>query len=305
MRPYTLLRTISSKLPGRLSPPPVTPWPPVRTAFDQFLISELDNLRQSPARSLTSAEWMHKALDIAIVAQTMAGSVTEIDKKSVDGYYRDSTELLDACNCLRERLYVINNYVRNIECALHWLDVEGEFEPSQSVLIKARDCLDSCQEEERRLKKLNAVGLATRNSRPESLITFFVVGVLDLLMSFKARKGLMVVVQGCDQSLSWMDSLNEVSKQVKDEVEKRRKGGNIVLDELRELVSVVKALRGIVCMRINDKKVACREEMNKCVELLRRRCSEMEERMKGLEGRVDELYRQLMCIRMVLLERFP
>lgn len=318
MRPSSLLRTISSKLPARFSPPPVAPWPPVRTVFDDFLVSELDNLRQF-THSLTSSSWLCRALDIAITAQRMSAMsllpcAIEIEKKSVEKYYKDSADLLDACNCLRQRIYVIRSYLRNSESALRWLEFTDDVELSSSLFKKALCALECCEENERQFVELEKTKkkfdycCAQKElvAEPEALIgagvvAMFVVGVFDGVFSFKGRRRLEVSLE-CER-LPWMHALNEVCKQVKDEVEKRRKGGSVVLDELRELVLVVKALRELVCLRV-EKGKECGREMKKVMDLVRRRCGELKEMMEVLEGRVDELYRELIEVRMVFLERF-
>ncbi|KAM0940770.1 hypothetical protein DsansV1_C18g0153761 [Dioscorea sansibarensis] len=318
MRPSSLLRTISSKLPARFSPPPVAPWPPVRTVFDDFLISELDNLQQC-SHSLTSSSWLRRALDIAITAQRMSAMslrprAIEIEKKSVEKYYKESADLLDACNCLRERIHVICSYLRNVESALHWLEFTEDIgvEPNNSLFRKAVRALECCEEDERKFvelektKKFDWWAPREMVAEPEAFIgagavAMFVVGVFDAVFTFKGRRRLEVTLE-CER-LPWMHALNEVCKQVKDEVEKRRKGGGVVLDEVRELVLVVKALRELVCLRV-EKGKECGREKKKVMDLVRRRCGELKEMMEVLEERVDELYRELIGVRMVFLERF-
>ncbi|EHA8589750.1 protein BPS1, chloroplastic-like [Cocos nucifera] len=330
MRPSSFLRTFSCKLPASFSHSPVIPWPPARTAFGRWLTSELDELRSNPLSldQFTSAAWLSKALDLAVAVQLFTaksiGAIgtnsSAIDRKMIDNYLDDVVELLDACNALRERMEAIKKYVDWLSIALHWL--EGEHEPSETSMRRAREALKLCQPMEKRcielgkcmsnFRRLGEKLAITQNARPcegvsnpmaqlhevlsgSRMVALLVVGVLGVALFFKPRWAGIPTVQPC-RTASWMSSLHELQKEVREGFDRRRRrDGLAALDELDAMAMAARSLGEIIS------RLGRGDELKVAGDVLKRRCEEMERRVWPLEGKVDELYRQLIGIRVSLL----
>lgn len=211
----------------------------------------------------------------------------------------------------------IKKYVDRLSVALHWL--EGEHEPSETSMGRAREALELCQlmetrcaELEKCRSNLRRLGekLVTQNSRPcedtsnpiaelhevlsgSRMVALLVVGMLWIALSFRPRRGLPSV-QPC-KTASWMSSLHALQKEVKEEFDKRRRDGLVALDELDAVALAGRSLGELIIPWRG------RGELKVAVDVLKRRCEEMERRVWPLEGKVDELYRQLIGIRVSLL----
>ncbi|KAJ4966574.1 hypothetical protein NE237_018423 [Protea cynaroides] len=300
MKASALLRTLSSFcFPASLSPALVTPLP-IQSSFDQWLSSELDVLRcgsQQP-KSYTSACWMLNALDISLSTQTMTIQFLanlfchEEDRKVIEDYIEDIVELLDACNRIRERMETIKNYIESLRIVLHCF--QGRTEPTESVLARARVILDSCESMETRYHQEQGGTELDEVLSGSMAIALLVCGILGIALSFKSKRGLPATQTR--ETSSWSTSLHELHKEVKEELEKQRKSGDSVLTELRKTVVVTRKLRDLM-----KNKMQQSSELRLNVEVLDRSCGELEEGIKPLEGRVNELYKHLISIRMVLL----
>ncbi|CAN6362677.1 unnamed protein product [Urochloa humidicola] len=126
-KPSTLLKSFSSRLSTRFAPSPaVAPWPPVRSAYDRWLAAELDELRADPLAPCTIAAWL--ALAAAAQWRLVASAPDEtaaaagIDRKAADECVDDTAELLDACAGVRDRLDMLRSYAAATRVALHWLE---------------------------------------------------------------------------------------------------------------------------------------------------------------------------------------
>lgn len=264
---------------------------------------------------------------IAARADTFRGSA---DRKWIDDYLNNVVELLDACNIIRERIATVMKYTESVSFALHSLG--GGRVLTESALIRARVALSSCESMERRWSELDRCAPSLRKlgeklaqgvalsacgvAKPcsdvtqcgselqEALsasksVTLLVCGLLSISLSFRSKRGLPATQ--LTQSLkaeSWSNSLHELQKLVKEEVDKQRKGGGPVLDELRSTVVMVRDLRGLIQRPADE---VSRSELRGRVESLGRSCGVLEEGIKMFEGRVNELYKHLISIRMALL----
>lgn len=343
MRPSgsLLQRTLSLRLTlsHKLSPSPVSPWPPVRTAFDRWLMTELDELRLVPfsVSRYTSGHWLAKALDLTFASQRMtvrllaapAGqSTTHGDRELIEGYADGVVELLDACNGLRERMGELGKYTGSMYVASHYLDQDPRKERISSSVAgrRATVALAECEATEKRcaeldkprdfnLRKLGEkiadnAELAPRNHQASTdaslaelrealsgtlAMTQLAVAVTGIAISFKTRRKLPAVQPG-RQASGWGGKLQDLHKAVKEEFEKRRRGGAAVLDELEAAASCVRSLRRAVAH--GDGR-----EVGTSVRLARRSGPELEERMRSLGQKVDQVYRQLIRIRVMLLDK--
>lgn len=335
-----LQRTLSLRLtlPHKLSPSPVSPWPPVRTAFDRWLMSELDELRLVPfsVSRYTSGHWLAKALDLTFAAQRMtvrllaapAGqSTTHGYRELIEGYADGVVELLDACNGLRERMGELRKYTGSMYVASHYLDQDPRQERiSSGGAGRVTVALAECKATEKRcaeLEKLRDFNLrklgekiadnaepeprnhqASTDASPAELrealsgtlaMTQLAIAVTGIAISFKTRRRLLAVQPG-RQASGWGGKLQDLHKAVKEEFEKRRRGGAAVLDELEAAASCVRSLRRAVAH--GDWR-----EVGTSVRLARRSGPELEERMRSLGQKVDQVYRQLIRIRVMLLDK--
>ncbi|KAJ4953411.1 hypothetical protein NE237_030243 [Protea cynaroides] len=312
MRPSTLLRTLSVCIPVRLLSAPVAP-SPVRSSFDRWFSSEIDTLRchGQGSNSYADASWVFNALEVAsstqkMTIQSLANIVyREEDRKLIEDYVEGIVELLDACNKLRERMETIKNYIESLRLVTHCF--QGRSEPTESVLVRARVVINSCESTE--LEKCSS-GVLRKLDGPSSsiygtelhevlsgskAIALLVCGMLEIVLSFKSKRGLPAM-QNRDIS-SWSSSLHELHKEVKEEVEKRRKSGDAVLTELRETVVATRSLRDLMKNKMKQQN----DQVRVNVDALDRSCRVLEEGIKPLEGRLNELYKHLISIRMALL----
>ncbi|CAN6374856.1 unnamed protein product [Urochloa humidicola] len=325
-KPSALLRSISSRLPTRLSPSPaVAPWPPVRSAYDCWLAAELDDLRTAPC---TSAAWIGRALSLAVAAQRrLVASAPEktagggIDRKTADECVDDTAELLDACAGVRDRLDMLRGYAAATRVALHWLEGAAHGAAGGEVAARrAAVAFAECDALERRcgagelaksLSNLRKLGerAAGGGGGEEELsgaraVALLAVGALGVALAFRPRRAVPGVAAshravagggGKAAAAQWERELQEVQRQVREEYEQRRKEGVPCMAELDAMAAAARALR---CAVAGGRR--CPETV---MAAARRRCDEMEEAVAAFEEKVGELHRELIAVRMVLLER--
>lgn len=334
-KPSTLLRSLSTRLSTRLAPSPaVAPWPPVRSAYDRWLAAELDELRAGAGAPLAApfcagAAWLARALALASAAQRRlvssasagagAGAGVGIDRKSVDECVEDAAELLDACAGLRDRLEMIRGYVSSMRVALHWI---GDGAAAVTARRRAAAAFAECEAVERRcgaelakcgsnLRKLGERALthakqqqqqqrhgdaqadeALAGARAAALLA---IGALGAALAFRPRRAVSVGVAP-PAGAPWECALQEVQRQVKEEYERRRKEGVPCMAELDAAAAAGRAVqRALAAGRPCPDAAAV-------VAAARRRCDELEEKVFVLDEKVGELHRELIGVRMVLLE---
>lgn len=334
-KPSTLLRSLSTRLSTRLAPSPaVAPWPPVRSAYDRWLAAELDELRAGAGAPLAApfcagAAWLARALALASAAQRRlvssasagagAGAGVGIDRKSVDECVEDAAELLDACAGLRDRLEMIRGYVSSMRVALHWL---GDGAAAVTARRRAAAAFAECEAVERRcgaelakcgsnLRKLGERALthakqqqqqqrhgdaqadeALAGARAAALLA---IGALGAALAFRPRRAVSVGVAP-PAGAPWECALQEVQRQVKEEYERRRKEGVPCMAELDAAAAAGRAVQRAVAAGRPCPDAAA------VVAAARRRCDELEEKVFVLDEKVGELHRELIGVRMVLLE---
>lgn len=334
-KPSTLLRSLSTRLSTRLAPSPaVAPWPPVRSAYDRWLAAELDELRAGAGTPLAApfcagAAWLARALALASAAQRRlvssasagagAGAGVGIDRKSVDECVEDAAELLDACAGLRDRLEMIRGYVSSMRVALHWL---GDGAAAVTARRRAAAAFAECEAVERRcgaelakcgsnLRKLGERALthakqqqqqqrhgdaqtdeALAGARAAALLA---IGALGAALAFRPRRAVSVGVAP-PAGAPWECALQEVQRQVKEEYERRRKEGVPCMAELDAAAAAGRAVQRAVAAGRPCPGAAA------VVAAARRRCDELEEKVFVLDEKVGELHRELIGVRMVILE---
>ncbi|GMY12697.1 BPS1-like protein [Fagus crenata] len=311
MRP-TILRSL-------LGSPAVTPLP-IRSPFDQQVSAEIDSLQGASESTYTTATWLLQALDASIATQKIAldslANVTncrDSDHKAIDKYLDDhSIEMLDACSNLLEKIEIIRKYLESLRVVSHLLD--GQVKPSAMALGRAQDVLESCEAMQRKVlsQKLarGASSSASTNmvASHESELGEILSGsnavaltacrFLGLALSFKSNRWLpTTVMQSRRPPMSlWLISLQELQKQVKVKCEKHKRSSSSMrtLTELRVTVMAARDLRG----QIKSGKL---NKLGPAVEEMKRSCGELEEGIDVLEGRVKELCKNLIYVRMALL----
>ncbi|KAF0895193.1 hypothetical protein E2562_008533 [Oryza meyeriana var. granulata] len=329
-KPSILLRSLSSRLSTRLAPSPaVAPWPPVRSAYDRWLAAELDELRAGPlaAPYCASAAWLARALGFASAAQRRLVASTSaapgvagacIDRKSADECVEDTAELLDACAGLRDRLEMISGYVSSMRVALHWLEGCGggavvtarrraaaAFVECEAVVRRCGAELAKCGSNLRKLGERALTHAKQQHGdtqRDEALAgaraaALLAIGALGAALAFRPRRAVSVGVAppgNKSGGAPWECALQEVQKQLKEEYERRRKEGVPCMAELDAAAAAGRTVQRAVA--------AGRQCPDSAVAAARRRCDELEEKVFVLDEKVGELHRELIGVRMVLLE---
>ncbi|RLM58140.1 uncharacterized protein C2845_PM18G03730 [Panicum miliaceum] len=318
-KPATLLRSFSSRLSTRLAPSPaVAPWPPVRSAYDRWLAAELDELRADPLAPCTSAAWLARALCVAVAAQrrlvVTLGGGAGIDRRTIDECADDTAELLDACAGLRDRLGALRGYVAATRIALHWLEGHG----GEAAARRAAAAFAECEAVERRcgaelakcgsnLRKLRERAVLSgrqpagghRSGGEEALsgaraLALLAVGALGAALTFRPRRNVSGHAGGGKAAAQWECALQEVQKHVREEYDRRRKEG---LPCMAELDAAAAAGRAVRCAVAGGQR--CPETVAAAA---RRRCDELEDAVAEFEEKVGELHRELIGVRIVLLE---
>ncbi|CAL4994305.1 unnamed protein product [Urochloa decumbens] len=323
-KPSTLLKSFSSRLSTRLAPssPAVAPWPPVRSAYDHWLAAELDELRADPLAPCTNAAWLTRALALAIAAQRrLVASAPEtpaggIDRKAADECVDDTAELLDACADVRDRLDMLRSYAAATRVALHWLEGGGghgdvaarrasaAFAECDAVERRCGAELAKCGSNLRKLGERAGVRQLDGGGGEElsgaCSLALLAVGALGGALAFRPRRAVSgVAAHRAGGKLSaaaqWECELQEVQRQVREEYERRRKEGVPCMAELDAMAAAARAVR---CAVAGGRR--CPETV---LAAARRRCDELEEAVAAFEEKVGELHRELIAVRMVLLER--
>lgn len=319
MRAPTILRS----LPLRQLQPRVAVAPlPEKTRFDRELTAELDTTLQSQGEHSIG---LAQLLDAAITAQKIAldslvntSYRDDADRRGVEKYLEDNVEILDACNYFVEKLENINKYVDTLKVVVHLVDnnnnSDNNIKPNAVAATRALELLESCtQSIEKRsmgknrgsycLKKLLRQRLCSCH---ETELTEIMCGskamalmccrFLELGLSFDSKLGLPTMKHSQPTSSSWLRLFQELARQAElagaDEkkLQKRKSSCSSLLMTViaaRELREQMKGKR--------------EKEMKPAVERLKRSCRELEDGIQVIEGRVKDLYRSLIDVRMILL----
>ena len=278
------------------------------------MTSELDTLliQGVSGSGGTSVTFLVDALGASAAAQKIALEClanvrrgNRDDRTAIDEYLEDSAELLDACGDLSATMEAIHKYVESLQVVLHSL--HGRFPPSTAALARASQALESCEAMEmnmkyslisRKLSQKLAHGTKTPAELSEilsgsSAIASMVCQILGMVLSFKSKRAFPTIQSR--PTASWSSSLHELHKGLEEEIKKNRKsGGFVMLTELRETVMAAQVLR----IQIKNQK---HNELGLIVEELKRRCEALEQGIRALDEKVNNLYRHLISLRMALL----
>lgn len=312
MKPSSIVASLSSLV--RLSASSAVAPLPIRSSFNEQVTAHLHGLQSQRVSETESTSFLLHALDASTTTQHITLNslskfhIQDSDREVIDKYLEYNTKMLDTCNQLSEKIEIIRKYLDSLRVASHLL--EGNGEPHPTTLARAENVLDSCQEMERRCNQAEKCNSGLRKSLSfqkethcetfglaevlsESMaVTSMVIAILGVALSFKSKRSLPSV-QAQIFSSSWSHSLQELQKQVK---EKKKSGSGMILKELQHAVMAAEAVRD----QIRKRRKQSEGEID--VEKLKTNCGNLEERsIKPLKGRVKELYKELINVRMALL----
>ncbi|XP_031108647.1 uncharacterized protein LOC116013133 [Ipomoea triloba] len=306
---------------------------PIQTLFNQHLTSNLKTLllsSSSPNDCVITVSFLAHALDALVATQKLAHQslptsstfAQPSDREAIERYLEEnSIDLLDACNELGDKLDNVCEYVKSLRLALHCLEA-----PTSIAVARANKLLlgreSGCKMTNSTISSLipsfkrivqhqRMNSRATKNKyvvRSEleeildgsSLVTSTIFEILDSALSFKLkhRNGHNTTVQISRAATpyssyhSWLSLLQELRNNLKKETKK-----SLQVRELQNTVWLAQELRQELMRSQDCSKLRVR------VEELKRSCDELENGLKPLQGKVKEVYRYLICVRMALLEK--
>nr|GMC58012.1 protein BPS1, chloroplastic-like [Ipomoea batatas]GMC60928.1 protein BPS1, chloroplastic-like [Ipomoea batatas] len=306
---------------------------PIQTLFNQHLTSNLKTLLLSSSSSsndcVITVSFLAHALDALVATQKLAHQslptfAQPSDREAIERYLEeDSIDLLDACNGLGDRMDNVCEFVKSLRLALHCLEA-----PTSIAVARANKLLLG-RESSRKMTNSTISSLipsfkrivqhrrmnsrATKNRydvRSEleeildgsSVVTSTIFEILDSALSFKLKHGnghghnttvrISQAATSYSSYHSWLSLLQELRNNLKKETKK-----SLQVRELQNTVWLAQELRQELMGSQDCSKLRVR------VEELKRSCDELENGLKPLQGKVKEVYRYLICVRMGLLEK--
>lgn len=297
MKASTILK---SYLLRSRSPAAVAPLPE-KSRFDQELTAELDTLGGDIE--------LAQLLDASITTQKIVlNSLVNVsyrddsDRGDVDKYLEDNVEILDVCNYFVEKIESINNYVDTLKMVVHLVD-NGSAKHNKVATIRATELLESsCKSVENRsckgLKNLLRQRLCHRETNISEImcgskaVTLMCLRFLEHGLSFDSKSGILPTMKlSQPTSTSWLRLLLELTKQAEasvDEKKLQKRRSSL----LQQTMDAARELR---------QQMKVEKEMQSCVDRLKRNCKELEDEIEDIEGKVKDLYRCLIDVRMTLL----
>lgn len=265
---------------------------PATTQFSRDLTAELTTLQSATK----SGEYFIPQIffDAAISTQKIASNTlahvsysSDVDREAVEEYLETNTDILDACNYFVERVESVKkNYVESLRKVARFVEINATSRALDGLVQ-----LESCEGTEKRRVKMGKRGCCLGRTKQghESELGEVLCGSkgMALMSCWFLEQGLCVdcgksespMMKGC----SWLRIVQELG-------EKKRRSGCLqkTVGAARELKEVIKGKRG-------------KEMVEGCVERVKRRCKELEDEIGFVEGKVRDLYRSLIDVRMALL----
>jgi hypothetical protein len=121
------------------------------------------------------------------------------------------------------------------------------------------------------------------------------VGALGTALAFRPRRSVSGLASSGKAAAQWECALQDVQRHVREEYDRRRKEGVPCMAELDAAAAASRAVRCAVA----SGRGRCPETI---VAEARRRCDELEDTVAAFEEKVGELHRELIAVRMLLLE---
>lgn len=127
-----------------------------------------------------------------------------------------------------------------------------------------------------------------------SVVTTMLFDILSVALSFKSKHKLNTTQSGSTASSSaWLHPLHELQMKIKEEKEKNN-GDNMFFSEFQRIFRLTQSLS-------QKLKTQSQHDVIMMVAELKRSCEEVDEGHKSFEGKIKDLYRFLISIRMSLL----
>ncbi|OIT01985.1 hypothetical protein A4A49_20748 [Nicotiana attenuata] len=329
MRPSRILRSLSSRL---LNSSVVVPLP-IQSTFNQRLTKNLNTLQSLEAPCINTTNFLFHLLDVSTATQDLAQeslrnvSLQDSDREIVEEYLEGNATLMDACNSLLDKVDNIGKYVELVRISIHSLECCKFDQPiNPMALARAKQGLISCESFERKCKEImtkSNSGLkklsvkfaqcmtssqitGTRKQRyfvsdveeilsGSSVVTTMLCDIVSVALSFKSKHKLNTTQSGSTASSSsaWLHPLHELQMKIKEEKEKNN-GDNVLFSEFQRIFRLTQSLT-------QKLKTQNQNDVIMMVAELKRSCEEVDEGLKSFEGKIKELHRFLISIRMSLL----
>lgn len=335
--PSIMLKSLSSRwIQPRAATAAVAPLP-VTTRFNRELTAELNTLHCGElglAQLLDASITTQKiALDSLVKICYKDGVV---DRLALEEYLENNIEILDACNYFVERIEDMKKYVVTLKVVTHLV---GSGSSSMVAIARALELLESCHHGiEKKLKpmgkrclfprpvcfccastlKLHRVASESSGRQDAKLrvtkhtlcydenefseivcgsmaMALMGCNFLQLGLSLDSRSGVLKMKKQCHShpkcSFSWWMLLQEVAEH------KRRSGSLVMAELLQHAVIAARELKE----QLKGKRVKNEMNIGSVVERVQRSCRELEDGLDSIEGRVKDLYKSLIDVRMLLL----
>ncbi|KAJ1417296.1 hypothetical protein SESBI_16723 [Sesbania bispinosa] len=312
--PSSILRNLSfRRIQPRATVATVAPLP-VTTQFNQELTAELNTLQ---SQNIGGGELgLAQLLDAAITTQKIAldslvkiSYLDDVDRGALEEYLENNIDVLDACNYFVERICDMKKYVDTLRVVTRLIDSNGSFNP------RVLELLESCGEiEKKRCKEIRKHGLCLRRALRQKLghdetefseivcgskvMALLCCRFLEVGLSFDSKCGGLPSMKQCHPkccSSSWLLGLAEQAEGNAEKKVQKRRSGSLVMVELQKTVTAARELKEqMKGKREND-------VIRSVVERLKRSCRELEDGLDLIEGKVKDLYKSLIDVRMALL----
>lgn len=294
--PSAILRSLT--LRPRPASAAVAPLPEA-TRFNRDLMAELATLKS--LGTSTSEHVMPQLLDAVISRQKIAlnslahvSYLDDVDREAMEEYLETNIDVLDGCNYIVERIEDMKKYMDSLRHVARFVEI--------NATSRALDQLESCHGVEKRLKamrkrvsSLRKIMLRQKLGKDSEfgeivcgskVMAIMCCEFLEHVLSFNCSKsGLVMMKQS--QPCSWLRLMQDLAE--------KKKRGSLVMIELEQTVSAARELKEL----IKGKKG--KENVESCVERVRRSCKELEGGLDFIEGKVRDLYKSLIDVRMALL----
>jgi len=252
---------------------------------------------------------MPQLFDAAITTQKIAlnslaqvSYFPDVDHGAKEEYLETNTDILDACNYFVERIEGMKKkYVDSLRKVLRFVESEATSRALDGLVQ-----LESCHGTEKKRLKMGKLGgscLPRTKQGHESEFSEIVCGskamalmsccFLEQALSIDCGKSEFFSMMKCHRmSCSWLRIMQELAE---GSDEKKRRRGSLVMVELQQTVAAARELKEVI------KGKRGKEMVESCVERVKRSCKELEDEIGFIEGKVRDLYRSLIDVRMALL----
>ncbi|KAK7270758.1 hypothetical protein RJT34_26157 [Clitoria ternatea] len=298
--PSAILKSLSSR---RIQPAAVAPLP-AATRFNRYLAAELNTLQSQGNIGLV------QVLDAAITTQKIAlnsllniSCIDDVERGVMEEYLENNIDILDACNFFVDTIEGMKkNYGGSLRNIVERL-------VGANALAPALDQLESCDDLEKKFKTMKKCGFGLRRLKlgHESEFSEVLCGskvmalmcckFLELGLSLDSKSGLPLMKKWHPTSFSWLRMIHEMVEEAegKGGEKRKRRSGSLVMNELKQMVSAVHELKE----QIKGKRE--KDVIRSGVERLKRSSMELEDKLGVIEGKVKDLYKTSIDVRMALL----